>query len=668
MAALYRIKMEEAGRYAVGLQDSVGAEPAGAQLPSLDRLPALDSSATAIIAPSLPKPEDEKDHEHKVFYAGAHFSVYRGVLLLQRMPGNAEENPALRSLTVLAVPARYTVADFCQWLGEYEDACEHVRFLRDSDPSRFVALLQMRTRKSAQELLAAKSGQPFNALTDEMCHIMYLHSAVIDMRPLQEDSIAAWDRPSGQGAASSAMGQVSVRPHRPPSPPSSAATATAAASDTVSSASSALAASTAPILPFAPFQLSEDCLTVPETGASQAGDTAVKNPSTQDQGAEAAAASDGEDEQGALFQLPTCVVCLERMDCAITGLVTTACNHSFHRRCLARWDDSTCPVCRFTLSEEEDTTPVCMACGSHSDLWMCLICGHVGCGRYNACHALDHFNTSGHAYALEVSTQRVWDYAGDGFVHRLIQNRSDGKLVELPDPRRACDSNPPSALSTPTNAATVAAGDAAGDLSALQRSRQGPATDLAPDEAVSEKMTGLAYEYNTLLTSQLEVQRQYFESRVEEVVMEAASQSEQISQQLSAAQQELEHVRGALAEKEREADVARKRAAVATNTAKALQEEVSLLRELNNAMEANQEQWHAKVAASSAAAGQSQAAAQAEIEELKAQVRDLMFSLEARAKIEASPDAAEIREGVTLVTERSGGGGSGKKRRGRRRG
>jgi BRCA1-associated protein len=35
-------------------------------------------------------------------------------------------------------------------------------------------------------------------------------------------------------------------------------------------------------------------------------------------------------------------------------------------------------------------------------------------------------------YALELETQRVWDYAGDGYVHRLIQNKADGKLVELP--------------------------------------------------------------------------------------------------------------------------------------------------------------------------------------------------------------------------------------------
>ena len=37
-------------------------------------------------------------------------------------------------------------------------------------------------------------------------------------------------------------------------------------------------------------------------------------------------------------------------------------------------------------------------------------------------------------YALELETQRVWDYVGDGYVHRLIQSKTDGKLVEVPCP------------------------------------------------------------------------------------------------------------------------------------------------------------------------------------------------------------------------------------------
>ena len=73
-------------------------------------------------------------------------------------------------------------------------------------------------------------------------------------------------------------------------------------------------------------------------------------------------------------------------------------------------------------------------CGHKQDLWICLICGHVGCGRYRAGHAADHWRAGGHAYALELEAQRVWDYAADGYVHRLIQSKTDGKLVEVPRP------------------------------------------------------------------------------------------------------------------------------------------------------------------------------------------------------------------------------------------
>lgn len=75
----------------------------------------------------------------------------------------------------------------------------------------------------------------------------------------------------------------------------------------------------------------------------------------------------------------------------------------------------------------------CAECKTKDNLWICLICGHVGCGRYQTAHAYEHFSATDHVYALEITSQRVWDYASDGYVHRLIQNVADGKLVELPD-------------------------------------------------------------------------------------------------------------------------------------------------------------------------------------------------------------------------------------------
>jgi len=75
-----------------------------------------------------------------------------------------------------------------------------------------------------------------------------------------------------------------------------------------------------------------------------------------------------------------------------------------------------CPVCRYGRkpAAAEESHSECAECGARDNLWMCLICGHVGCSRYGAGHAAKHFKESHHPFAMEVETQRVWDYVGDG--------------------------------------------------------------------------------------------------------------------------------------------------------------------------------------------------------------------------------------------------------------
>lgn len=51
--------------------------------------------------------------------------------------------------------------------------------------------------------------------------------------------------------------------------------------------------------------------------------------------------------------------------------------------------------------------------------------------RYREGHAIKHWKETQHCYSLELETQRVWDYVGDNYVHRLIQSKTDGKLVEF---------------------------------------------------------------------------------------------------------------------------------------------------------------------------------------------------------------------------------------------
>ena len=73
----------------------------------------------------------------------------------------------------------------------------------------------------------------------------------------------------------------------------------------------------------------------------------------------------------------------------------------------------------------------CADCNIRENLWICLICGRVGCGRYGRKHAQLHFEETGHTFALELGKTLVWDYADDAYVHRLAVNHEDGKLVQV---------------------------------------------------------------------------------------------------------------------------------------------------------------------------------------------------------------------------------------------
>jgi len=143
-------------------------------------------------------------------------------------------------------------------------------------------------------------------------------------------------------------------------------------------------------------------------------------------------------QNGTLFpptdqlEIPTCPVCLERLDSSESGLLTVLCNHSFHCECLMRWkEESRCPVCRY-CQQPSGSKSQCRVCGTTDGLWICLVCGHVGCGRYVDCHARDHYKQTMHTYALELESQRVWDYAGDGYVHRLIQKQNRWQISRIP--------------------------------------------------------------------------------------------------------------------------------------------------------------------------------------------------------------------------------------------
>lgn len=208
-----------------------------------------------------------------------------------------------------------------------------------------------------------------------------------------------------------------------------------------------------------------------------------------------------------LVELPTCTVCLERMD-DTSGLITIPCQHVFHCTCLQSWRGSGCPVCRATTPAPVSTDPndpyshpfghgisnICGRCNTTDDLWICLICGNVGCGRYKGGHAKEHWKETAHCFSLELETQHVWDYAGDMWVHRLIREKGEGKVVEFPSTDMAARNN---------------------------EAQAGSDADVVP----RAKLDNIGMEYAHLLTSQLESQRVYFEEIVSKAADKAAKAS-----------------------------------------------------------------------------------------------------------------------------------------------
>ncbi|XP_068974114.1 BRCA1-associated protein isoform X2 [Bombus flavifrons] len=313
-------------------------------------------------------------------------------------------------------------------------------------------------------------------------------------------------------------------------------------------------------------------------------------------------------------ELPLCPVCLERMDESVDGILTILCNHTFHASCLAKWGDTSCPVCRYAQTPESFADSYCMECNtgeSNDALWICLICGHIGCSRYHQGHAFQHYRETHHCYAMQLGNNRVWDYVGDNFVHRLLQNK-DGKMVE-----------------------------------------GGPTATKAEGAAMEEKVDSVQLEFTYLLTSQLETQRQYFEDRLARLEQHSVLQTTELREKVGQVSEENAKTKEQLATLTREKQNVDKRLQQVSNKLVQVQAELTEEKELRKALELNQASWQDKYKMLQNEMTEYQKTKQTEITNLKEQVQDLMFYLDAQNKVENSELREEIASGRIVIPETS---------------
>lgn len=255
------------------------------------------------------------------------------------------------------------------------------------------------------------------------------------------------------------------------------------------------------------------------------------------------------------FEIPTCAVCLHRIDPLRLGLPRPQNHHLCSKFCpppnlantsgnaiscprqrlLRPWPPPNhCKVCHVIQNywrkneddravHDEDEYLVCSYCGMKETLWICLTCAVVGCGRYSNKHAAEHNGTTGHPFCLELSTLRIWSYVDGEFAHRL-------DLLE-------CPSSPPllhpwvvrgsaSAVTAPMAPADyVASNSNRSQYASLASHRDSNARDddyermiaanfATVDEKTPKKATMIGEEYEALLQSALEEQAQHYEGEI----------------------------------------------------------------------------------------------------------------------------------------------------------
>ncbi|XWS11732.1 hypothetical protein CRYUN_Cryun37aG0025200 [Craigia yunnanensis] len=254
-----------------------------------------------------------------------------------------------------------------------------------------------------------------------------------------------------------------------------------------------------------------------------------------------------------------------------------------------------CKLIAYFCGTQQPENSTCFICQTTENLWICVICGFVGCGRYKGEHAIIHWKETQHCYSLELETQRVWDYVGDNYVHRLIQSKTDGKLVEL-------------------NLHCLHANDGCGSCDCVDSG--------GISEAILSCEAEIVNEYNELLRTQLE------------------------NQKLSLLQQDSEETEMAIADAVNKA-VMQNRQKVQAKIERCVKEK-KFLEDLNENLLKNQEIWKSKLSEVEEREKRALKMKDDKIQALEEQLRDLMTHLESGKAVGRLSKSNEINDSAVL--------------------
>lgn len=283
----------------------------------------------------------------------------------------------------------------------------------------------------------------------------------------------------------------------------------------------------------------------------------------------------------------------------------------------------------------------CAVCGIRESLWLCMLCGHVGCGRYTGGHAVAHFNATGHAFALDLLTQRAWDYAADGWVHRLIATHSAEKLVEW----------------------------------LRQRERHGDAAPLVLPRVVEQftsvKLEHLIGEFNFLLSSQLGRQRAHFQALLSAAVERHMQHLRRLRDDVSRMEEVLAHLSDSQAAAQDSLERYRARCSEAELALGSVNAQLSKLHKLNASL--LEQQSHRRVDLEcqekrvQAERDAALAAKDAEIAQLEEQIQDIGFAIRTHKAISRNSSKHDLTDAKFYMVSEAGGIGGGSSARDRLR-